>query len=78
MGERRTVTRVRMLKSGNILLGSRKVPCTVRNLSEIGACLMVQTTYGIPAAFQFRGPSGELQACKVVWRNDTKLGVHFC
>jgi len=68
---------MRMLKSGKILLGKRAVPCTVRNLSEIGACLEVQTTYGIPAVFEFTMPNASTQTCKVVWRDNTKLGVHF-
>jgi hypothetical protein len=44
MDERRKIPRRRILKSGKILLGRRQVQCTVRNLSEIGACLVVQTT----------------------------------
>ena len=66
-----------MLKSGKILLGSWAVPCTVRNLSETGACLEVQTTYGIPATFQFILPDYPARSCKVVWLGDTKIGVHF-
>jgi hypothetical protein len=66
-----------MLKSGKILLGRAEVLCTVRSFSEIGACLQVQTTYGIPALFQLVMPSREPQSCKVMWRDDTRLGVHF-
>lgn len=77
MDERRKAARMRMLKSGKILLGRREVPCAVRSLSEIGACLQVQTTYGIPALFQLIMPNREPQSCKVIWRDDTKLGVHF-
>jgi len=40
-----------MLKSGKILLGKHAVPCAVRNLSETGAGLQVQTTTGIPSEF---------------------------
>jgi hypothetical protein len=46
--KRQPPPRRRMLKSGKILLGKHPVPCTVRNLSETGACLQVQTTAGIP------------------------------
>jgi hypothetical protein len=53
MDERRKIPRRRTLKSGEILLRRREVLCTVRNLSAIGACLVVQTTYGIPATFEF-------------------------
>lgn len=49
--QRRAAPRIRMLKSGKILLGKHAVPCTVRNLSETGACLQVQTTTGIPSEF---------------------------
>lgn len=77
MDERRKTKRMRMLKSGKILLGRGEVLCAVRSLSEIGACLQVQTTYGIPAFFQLVMPSRETQSCKVMWRDDTRLGVHF-
>ena len=77
MDEHRNVKRMRTLKSGKILLGSHAVPCTVRNLSETGACLEVQTTVGIPATFEFVLPSQPPRTCKVVWLGDTRLGVHF-
>lgn len=66
-----------MLKSGKIMLGKAPIPCTVRNLSEIGACLVVQTTFGIPGTFTFTMADHKSQTCKVIWRDDTKLGVHF-
>ena len=77
MDDRRETKRVRMLKSGKILLGSYEVPCTVRSISETGACLEVQTTYGIPAKFEFVLPPQPPRSCKVVWLGDTKMGVHF-
>jgi hypothetical protein len=52
MEQRRAAQRLRMLKSGKIFLGSWGVPCTIRNLSDTGACLQVQTTYGIPSKFE--------------------------
>ena len=77
IAERRKVPRRRTLKSGKILLGAWEVPCTVRNLSEIGACLEVQTTVGIPAAFQLTMQNQTPRTCKVMWRDYTRLGVHF-
>jgi hypothetical protein len=77
MDERRKIPRRRILKSGKILLGRREVQCTVRNLSAIGACLVVQTTIGIPANFEFVMPGQESKSCKVMWRDDTRLGIHF-
>ena len=77
MDEHRKTRRMRMLKSGKILLGSHAVPCTVRNLSDAGACLEVQTTVGIPSMFEFVMPSQPPRSCKVVWLGDTKMGVQF-
>jgi PilZ domain len=75
--ECRTDKRRRFYKSGKILLGNCKVPCTVCNLSETGACLEVQTTYGIPATFEFILPKHPSRICKVIWLGDTKIGVQF-
>jgi PilZ domain len=77
MQERRESSRMRMLKSGKIFLGSWGVPCTVRSLSQSGACLQVQTTYGIPSVFELALADGERRTCKVVWLDSSRLGVHF-
>jgi hypothetical protein len=66
-----------MLKSGKILLGKHPVPCAVRNISEKGACLKVQTTEGIPEVFDFSFADEPLRTCKTVWRDDTQIGVMF-
>ena len=76
MDERRKIPRRRILKSGKFSrtsAGAMHGP----NLSEIGACLVVQTTYGIPATFEFVMPDQLQKTCKVMWRDDTRLGVHF-
>jgi hypothetical protein len=77
MEQRRVAQRLRMLKSGKIFLGSWGVPCTIRNLSETGACLQVQTTYGIPSKFELALADGQRRSCKIVWLDGTKLGVQF-
>jgi hypothetical protein len=51
--DRRQALRRRILKSGTIILANAKVPCAVRDLSTIGACLVVPTTFGIPGTFKF-------------------------
>jgi hypothetical protein len=75
--ERRQQPRRRMLKSGKILLGKHSIPCAVRNISEIGACLKVQTTEGIPKVFDFVFASEPARTCKTIWRDDTQIGVLF-
>ena len=70
--------RRRLLKSGKILLGIDPIPCTIRNSSETGACLQVQTTAGIPAIFDFlRSGEPAVRTCKTIWRDDTQIGVMF-
>jgi hypothetical protein len=66
-----------MLKSGKILLGNHAVPCTIRNISEKGACLKVQTTTGIPSTFDFSAAGEPVRTCKTIWRDDTQIGVMF-
>ena len=77
MEQRRAAQRLRMLKSGKIFLGSWGVPCTIRNLSDTGACLQVQTTYGIPSKFELTLADGQRRSCKIIWLDGTKLGVQF-
>jgi hypothetical protein len=69
--------RRRMLKAGKILLGKHPVPCTIRNISERGACLKVQTTIGIPEVFDFQMAGEPARTCKTIWRDDTQIGVKF-
>jgi hypothetical protein len=67
----------RLVKTGKILFETQEIPCVIRNISKIGACLVVETTSGIPADFQFVMGKQVRQNCKVLWRDDTALGVHF-
>ena len=53
-----------MPKSGKIFFGSWGVPRTVRSLSETGACLQVQTTYGMPSTFELVIADRERRTCK--------------
>lgn len=77
MNDRRETARARMLKSGKILLGKTSVPCTVRNISRGGACLQVQSTYGLPSAFEFILDDKAARPCKVVWLDATTVRVEF-
>jgi hypothetical protein len=77
MEDRRDSFRLRMLKSGKILLGKATVPCTVRNLSDGGARLQVQSTFGLPSAFELALDDNPPRACKVIWLDATTLRVQF-
>lgn len=77
MDDRRAKARSRTLKSGKILLGKKAVPCTVRNISEDGACLLVAGTYGLPSEFEFAFNDLPPRPCKVIWLDATTLRVQF-
>ena len=77
MEERRTSPRMRMFKAGKIFLGAQCVACTVRNLSDGGACLEFESAYGIPGTFEFVLPERCRRMCKVVWANGDRMGVRF-
>ena len=54
------------------------VSCTVKNLSSIGACLSVASTYRLPDTFELTFEHGRSRrSCRVIWRTDDKLGVAF-
>jgi len=78
MSENRVRARRRMFKTGKIVLSDKapKVECTVRNLSDTGACLEVSVTFGIPSRFDFICDGVRLP-CRVAWIRDKKIGVVF-
>jgi len=74
--EHRIATRHRVLKGGHILFGGGSIDCTVRNLSDTGAALDVTSPVGIPAEFILETDGNHIQ-CRVVWRKEKRIGVHF-
>ena len=76
--EHRTASRRRLLKVGKISFGGGAIDCTVRNLSETGAALEVSSPVGIPEQFTLVIEADHIHVpCRVVWRKDTRIGVHF-
>jgi hypothetical protein len=76
--ERRSHQRHPRLKAGSIVfkgLGS-VLDCTVRNISDGGACLIVANSVTIPVDFRLRH-EGELRACAITWRLLNRIGVKF-
>ena len=79
MTEKRRTPRQRVLKGAKIStrqLGT-SIDCTVRNVSETGACLVVTTPVGIPDTFDLVLADGGVRPCKVEWRKADKIGVSF-
>lgn len=79
MAERRKHPRSRVLKSAKLILGSSSViDCVVRNLTNIGARIVVQNTTTLPEHLHLTFDGGRSnRACKVVWRRLNETGLEF-
>jgi hypothetical protein len=78
MNESRQQPRQRTLKAGKIVLNHKSslVDCTVRNLSQRGACLQVSSPIGIPERFEIV-LDGVSRPCRVRWRSGRQIGIAF-
>ena len=78
--ERRNETRRRRaLKRARITFKDRcaTIDCTVLNLSDMGACLKVESPIGIPDTFDLVLDNAPVRSCRVTWRKATQIGVAF-
>ena len=78
MDERRASPRHRVLKAATIEFGEETLPCTVRNLSATGAGVDINSPLWFPERFVLAVPSeGWRRPCRLVWRNERRIGVAF-
>ncbi len=78
MNENRIAPRKRVLKTGTIEFDGGVIDCAVRNLSDTGAALSVESPVGIPTEFNLIVISDRVnRKCRVVWRKDCRLGITF-
>ena len=77
--EFRKVARHRVLKGAHISFKAHRaaIDCTVRNLSDGGACLKVASPIGIPDTFDLVLDDATTRFCRVTWRKATQIGVAF-
>lgn len=78
--ERRAVKRTRVSRNAKIIVPRRSpvIFCTVENITSIGACLKLASTFGLPETFDLTFEHGRTRRpCRVVWRTNNKLGVIF-
>jgi hypothetical protein len=77
--EKRNTARARVLKgviSFHHLCAT--ISCTVRNLSETGACLLVTSPLGIPDEFEWCLIGTRSRAvAQVAWRSTDRIDVEF-
>ena len=71
--------RHRVLKGAQIVFKGHEavIDCVVRNLSDGGACLNVDSSIGIPDAFDLMVDHAFVGNCRVTWRKATQIGVKF-
>ena len=80
MDDRRKSSRRRVLKEGKIVYadGMRLIDCTIRDMSESGARLLVASTVGLPDTFKlYEKSSGLLYPSSISWRQSNAVGVNF-
>lgn len=76
MSEQRDPRRTKVLKDGKISFGGGAISCTVRNVSESGAMLAVESPVGIPAEFTLAIPSDSVsRRCSIIQRSGNRMGV---
>lgn len=79
MTDKRQTQRRRVLKAGTISINrAGGIDCTVRNLSNAGACLDVVSLLGIPDEFDLVIAEDHSQhPCHVIWRSGKRIGIEF-
>ena len=78
--DRRTHTRSRVCKGAKIVFNARAsvLDCTVRNVSDAGACLVLATPAVLPPEFEMSFDDLiTLRYCRVIWHFDARVGVVF-
>ena len=78
--ESRRALRRKVLKGAKISFHNMmtSTDCTVRNLSDTGACLIVTSQVGVPDDFDLMLECDRsVKRCHVEWRAGTKIGVSF-
>ena len=77
MSENRRRARLRTYKGGSIIFGvAAAIDCIIRNMSETGAALEVESAVGIPDEFTLLiKPEFVKRNCRVAWRLAKRIGV---
>lgn len=76
--ERRVAPRRRTLFSGKIIFNQQSsiLNCIVRNLSESGACLEIDSQVGVPDQFELLVECAGIRAeYRVIWRRVKRIGI---
>jgi len=78
MSEDRKLCRQRTLKNAILIRNDEKISlrCTLKNTSEYGALVMLESVVPVPHEFELLIEADQLIAsCKIVWRNGKMIGA---
>jgi hypothetical protein len=77
--ERRKRVRHRVFKGAHISFCGlhAAIDCVVRDYTDGGARLTVETAVGIPDTFDLVRDNLPTRECRVIWRHATQVGVKF-
>ena len=78
MIEKRAAQRHRVFKGGTITFENSGIACTVRNMSEGGAAIDLDTSITLPQSFTLSITRDNfVRNCRTVWRSDRRIGLAF-
>ena len=78
MIEKRAAQRHRVFKGGTITFENSGIACTVRNMSEGGAAIDLDTSVTLPQSFTLSITRDNfVRNCRTVWRSDRRIGLAF-
>ena len=78
MIEKRAAQRHRVFKGGTITFENSGIACTVRNMSEGGAAIDLDTSVTLPQSFMLSITRDNfVRNCRTVWRSDRRIGLAF-
>jgi ribosomal protein L19 len=78
MIEKRTAQRYRVFKGGTITFENSGIACTVRNMSDNGAAIDLESPVILPQSFTLSiSRNNFVRNCRTVWRNDKRIGLAF-
>ena len=78
--EKRIAPRHRVLKAAKIITmdNTSVVDCTVRNLSDTGAQVIIEKSVKMPAEFQFFLANGDtVRDAELAWHRGDRVGIKF-
>jgi hypothetical protein len=78
MQERRLCPRRRVLKSGSVVRSGNRaaIECTVRNISDTGACLQISVVHDLSTDFTLEVGDAR-HSGRVVWRSKDRSGIAY-